>query len=195
MSDHLYETASQTAGPYVHIGCTPNACGITGVFADDLGAQMWQAETAGQRIAIEGVIFDGDGAPLTDAMVEVWQADAQGYYAAHSAAFSGWGRAAADAQTGRWRFETIKPGAVACPDGRVMAPHITVWIIARGINMGLHTRMYFPEDHDMQAHDPVLARVQPTGRLHTLIATHGQDATYNFNIHLQGPKETVFFDV
>ncbi|GFE50190.1 protocatechuate 3,4-dioxygenase subunit alpha [Roseobacter cerasinus] len=195
MSDDLHETASQTAGPYVHIGCMPNACGITGVFAEDLGAQMLQAETPGQRIAIEGVIFDGDGAPLTDAVVEIWQADEQGRYTTRSAAFSGWGRAAADAETGRWRFETIKPGAVPCPDGTVMVPHITVWIIARGINIGLHTRMYFPEDYDMQAHDPVLARVQPTGRLHTLIAEPGPDATYNFNIYLQGPKETVFFDV
>ena len=96
-------------------------------------------------------------------------------------------------ETGECVFETIKPGRVPFPDGRLMAPHITVWIVARGINIGLHTRMYFGDEETANAEDPVLARIEHRVRVPTLIAARDGD-TYNFDVHLQGEKETVFFD-
>lgn len=183
----MKETPSQTAGPYVHIGCVPNFAGMA-MFGGDLGAKMLEAPRADQMV-ITGVVHDGDGAPLADGMVEIWQADANGLHAGEDgfdAGFAGWGRAAGDMTTGAFRFETIKPGPV---DGQ--APHITVWIVARGINLGLHTRMYFPED-DLTG-DPLMALV-PESRRATLVAAK-TDAGYHFDIHLQGPQETVFLDI
>ena len=98
---------------------------------------------------------------------------------------------------GRW-FETIKPGRVPYPDGRLMAPHITVWIVARGINIGLHTRMYFGDEAAANAECPVLARIEHRGRVATLVAPRSEEQglpTYTFDIHLQGDTETVFFDI
>ena len=148
--DRLKESASQTAGPYVHIGLTPNYCGISGVYPGDLGAIMVNAKTKGERITVRLRVFDGADMPIRDALVEIWQADAAGLYNSPAETrgtadpnFSGWGRKATDMETGECLFETIKPGRVPYPDGRLMAPHITVWIVARGINIGLHTRMYF----------------------------------------------------
>ena len=198
--DRLKESASQTAGPYVHIGLTPNYGGISGVYPGDLGATMVNAKTKGERIAISLRVFDGAGVPLKDALVELWQADAAGLYNSPSETrgtadpnFAGWGRNATDMETGECLFETIKPGRVPFPDGRLMAPHITVWIVARGINIGLHTRMYFGDEEKANAEDPVLARIEHRVRVPTLIAARDGD-TYNFDIHLQGEKETVFFD-
>lgn len=199
--DRLKESPSQTAGPYVHIGLTPNFSGITGVFADDLGATMVDAETRGERISVRLRVIDGAGAPLKDALIEIWQADAAGLYnspaerrGAADAHFTGWGRQATDMTTGECRFETIKPGRVPFKDGRLMAPHISVWIVARGINLGLHTRLYFPEEEAANGEDPVLARIEHRHRVATLVATR-EDETYVFDIHLQGEKETVFFDI
>ena len=96
-------------------------------------------------------------------------------------------------ETGECVFETIKPGRVPFPDGRLMAPHITLWIVARGINIGLHTRMYFGDEAEANAEDPILARIEHRVRVPTLIAARDGD-TYTFDIHLQGEKETVFFD-
>ena len=117
--DRLKESASQTAGPYVHIGLTPNAAGIEGVFASDLGASMVNARTRGERIKITIRVFDGAGAPLKDALVEIWQADAAGFYPSPADLrggadpnFAGWGRQATDVTTGECVFETIKPGRV-----------------------------------------------------------------------------------
>ena len=195
----LKESPSQTAGPYVHIGCVPNFCDITGVYPEDLGARMVNAETKGERITVKGTIYDGTGTPLKDALVEIWQADAAGLYpgnAPRGAAdpnFPGWGRKAGDYDTGEWQFDTIRPGAVPFPDGRMMAPHISLWIVARGINIGLNTRMYFP-DADNSA-DPLLTRIEHQNRVATLIAEKETDGVYRFDIYLQGEKETVFLDV
>lgn len=196
------ESASQTAGPYVHIGCVPNFCGIEGVFPADLGQTMLKEATKGERITVRGRVFDGAGAALRDALIEVWQADADGIYPGGSDPrgpgdphFSGFGRQPGDATTGEFVFETIKPGAVPFRDGRMMAPHITLWIVARGINIGLHTRMYFPEEEAANAADPVLARVEHPARRATLIATAEGDGAYRFDVHLQGDDETVFFDI
>ena len=195
----LKESPSQTAGPYVHIGCVPNFCDITGVYPEDLGAHMVNAETKGERITVKGTIYDGTGTPLKDALVEICQADAAGLYpgndprGAADPNFTGWGRQAGDYDTGEWQFDTIRPGAVPFPDGRMMAPHISLWIVARGINIGLNTRMYFP-DADNSA-DPLLTRIEHQNRVATLIAENETDGVYRFDIYLQGEKETVFLDV
>lgn len=197
---HLKESPSQTAGPYVHIGCVPNFCGITGLYPQDLGASMVNDQTKGDRITVTGTVFDGTGTPLRDALVEIWQADTDGIYpqgdprGPGDPAFTGWGRAAGDYETGVWSFETVKPGPVPSPDGGMMAPHITFWIVARGINIGLQTRMYFPND-PMLVDDPWLTRIEHQNRVHTLIAREKTPTTFEFDIQLQGTDETIFFDV
>lgn len=201
----LKESPSQTAGPYVHIGATPNWVEITGVWEEDLGLVLVGPATKGERIIVKGRIFDGSGHPIKDALVEIWQADAEGLYNSPEEKrgqadpnFVGWGRQPTDGTTGEYRFETIKPGRVPYKDGRHMAPHITVWIVARGINIGLHTRMYFGDEEAANAECPVLARIEHKFRLATLIAARGEEngmPTYTFDIHLQGDKETVFFDI
>ena len=108
--------------------------------------------------------------------------------------FCGWGRCPVDVMTGEYEFKTIKPGRVPFPDGRLQAPHITFWIVARGINIGLHTRMYFAEEETANAEDPVLARIEHKLRIPTLLASkHGE--VHTFDICLQGSRETVFFDI
>lgn len=199
---YLKESPSQTAGPYVHIGCTPNFTGIEGISEKDLGSgPLYNERTRGERITIRGRVIDGSGTPLKDALIEIWQADTDGLYNSPSETrgkadpnFAGWGRCPADMETGEYVFETIKPGCVPFRDGRLMAPHITFWIVARGINIGLHTRMYFGDESEANATDPVLARIEHKVRVPTLIARREGDA-YTFDIHLQGENETVFFDI
>ena len=198
---HLKETPSQTAGPYVHIGCVPNFCDIEGVYPNDLGDSMVNDKTKGERITVTGTVYDGTGTPLKDAMVEIWQADAQGFYPGNDPRgqadpnFTGWGRKAGDYDTGEWVFETVKPGAVPFKDGRMMAPHITFWVVARGINIGLQTRMFFPDDAGANAQDPLLTRIEHQNRVPTLIAEKTGEGAYRFDIRLQGDGETIFFDV
>lgn len=199
--NRLKESPSQTAGPYVHIGLTPNFAEISGVYPDDLGTSMVNDKTKGERITITGRVLDGTGTPLKDALVEIWQADADGLYNSPSemrgsadANFTGWGRCPSGMDDGVFRFETIKPGRVPYPDGRMQAPHVTLWIVARGINIGLQTRMYFPEEEAANAEDPILGRVEHRIRVGTLIAQKVEGG-YSFDIHLQGDKETVFFDI
>lgn len=199
--DYLKESPSQTAGPYVHIGCTPNFCDINGIFPTDLGTAMVNDRTRGERITVTGRIFDGLDAPLRDALVEIWQADSDGLYNSPSETrgsadpnFTGWGRSPTDMDTGVFTFETIKPGPVPFFDGRMQAPHVTFWIVARGINVGLHTRMYFGDEEAANADDPLLARVEHKKRVPTLIAPR-DGATYTFDIHLQGDNETIFLDI
>ncbi|MDK4712278.1 protocatechuate 3,4-dioxygenase subunit alpha [Rhizobium sp. CNPSo 4039] len=198
---YLKETPSQTAGPYVHIGLTPNYSEIGGVYETDLGSIMVNDKTLGERITVTGRVLDGAGAPVKDAVLEIWQADSAGLYNSPSELrgtadpnFTGWGRCPTNSTDGVFRFETIKPGRVPFKDGRKMAPHITVWIVARGINIGLHTRMYFPEETAANAEDPLLTRIEHKERLATLIA-HKEGSVYTFDIHLQGDKETVFLDI
>lgn len=199
--DRLKESPSQTAGPYVHIGLTPNFADIGGVYPHDLGATMVGDKTRGERIAVTMRVIDGAGVPLKDALIEIWQADADGLYnspaerrGAADPHFTGWGRRATDMVSGECVFETIKPGRVPFHDGRLMAPHLTVWIVARGINIGLHTRMYFGDEEAANAEDPVLARIEHKVRVPTLIARRNGDS-YVFDIQLQGDEETVFFDI
>jgi protocatechuate 3,4-dioxygenase alpha subunit len=199
--NRLKETPSQTAGPYVHIGCVPNFSGITGVFPEDLGSTMVNDKTRGERITIRGNVIDGSGTLLRDALLEIWQADADGLYNSPSEMrgtadpnFTGWGRSPTDMQTGEYVFHTVKPGKVPFRDGRPMAPHITFWIVARGINLGLQTRMYFGDEKEANEADPILSRIEHRVRVPTLIAPREGD-TYRFDIHLQGDGETIFFDI
>ncbi|MCV9961151.1 protocatechuate 3,4-dioxygenase subunit alpha [Pararhizobium sp. BT-229] len=198
---YLKESPSQTAGPYVHIGCTPNFAGITGIFETDLGTSMVNDKTLGERITVRGRVIDGAGMALKDAIVEIWQADAAGLYNSPSELrgtadpnFTGWGRCPTSADEGIFTFETIKPGRAPYKDGRKMAPHITVWIVARGINIGLHTRIYFADEAEANAEDPLLARIEQRNRVATLVAPR-EGSIYTFDIHLQGEKETVFLDI
>ncbi len=195
------ETPSQTAGPFVHIGCVPTFAGISGVYPEDPGCSLVNSRTKGERISIRGVILDGTDTPLRDVMVEIWQADADGVYPGRDARglaadpdFTGWGRSAGDYATGEWVFETVRPGRVPFRNGSLMAPHITFWIVARGINIGLHTRMYFPDEEAANAEDPVLASIEHKVRASTLIAEKTGKGAYRFEIRLQGDRETVFFD-
>lgn len=199
---YLRETASQTAGPYVHIGLAPGAAGFQ-IFERELGWDIAGAEAAGERIRVEGLVIDGTGAPVKDVMLEVWQADAAGIYphpedprfADVARGFRGWGRVITDFDTGVWGFDTVKPGPVAGRMGRVQAPHLNLWIVARGINIGLNTRMYFPEDAELHGADPVLSLIEQRHRVATLIASRPEPGKYRFDIRLQGEGETVFMDI
>lgn len=198
------ETASQTAGPYVHIGLALAVAGLP-EREHEIGNRMARPDAAGQSIRVHGLVLDGNDAPVDDLLVEAWQADAQGHYVtdfAFDRPFNSFGRTAPEntrtGERGWWTFDTVKPGRVAYPDGRVMAPHINLMLFARGINIHLHTRMYFDDEDAANRACPVLSRV-PEFRRSTLVARHRDRAgdgapAYEFVIHLQGPKETVFFD-
>ena len=194
--DILVETPSQTAGPYVHIGCIPTFAGVEGVYPQDLGLSPIEDGAKGEVISVTGSIFDGTGWAMRDAMVESWQPDAAGIFPGQAGAdpkVSGFSRFAADKDSGEFTLKTIKPGAVMDRSGKLMAPHITLWVVARGINIGLHTRMYFA-DEDNSA-DPLLARIEQRPRVETLLAQKTGDGAYRFDIRLQGEGETVFLDL
>lgn len=194
--DTLNETPSQTAGPYVHIGCIPSFAGVDGIYPQDLGQSPIEDGAQGEVIAITGSIYDGTGWAMRDAMLESWQADAAGVYPGQDGVdpkVSGFCRFAADKDSGEFVLRTIKPGAVKGRNGQVFAPHISLWIVARGINIGLNTRIYF-EDEDNST-DPLLARIEQRPRVDTLIAKKTGDGMYRFDIRLQGEGETVFLDL
>jgi protocatechuate 3,4-dioxygenase alpha subunit len=193
--NYLKETASQTAGPYVHIGLAPGDAGFD-IYAQELGRDIAGPNAKGQRITVTGIVTDGTGAPVKDVLIEIWQANAAGIYAGAGdveEGFRGWGRVIPDFDTGKFTFETVKPGHVTGTDGRMAAPHLNLWLVARGINVGLNTRMYF-DDESTNASDPVLNLIEQAHRRDTLIAK-GEPNTYEFNISLQGDNETVFLDV
>ena len=203
--NYLKETPSQTAGPYVHIGLIPHMAGFD-IFQNNFGNVLAGASSKGERITIEGRVIDGTGTPLRDALIEIWQANADGRYNHPSdhqdkpidPDFRGWGRTGTDFATGIYTFDTIKPGPVTGREGRIMAPHISVWVVARGINIGLSTRMYFSDETAANAADPFLTGIEQERRRATLIAKRGERSgktVYNFDIVLQGENETVFFDV
>lgn len=199
----LNETASQTGGPYVHIGLAPQQAGFE-MFEQGFGSVLVAPGQPG-HIAIEGTVYDGSGTPVRDLLVEAWQADGQGHYA-HPAdpcpsGFRGWARTGADFDTGLWRLDTCKPGAVAGPGGAMQAPHIALVLFARGLNLGLHTRLYFDDEADANARDPVLNGIEWAVRRRTLVAQRQErdgQVVYRLDIHLQHAdpaQETVFFDI
>jgi protocatechuate 3,4-dioxygenase, alpha subunit len=203
--NQLRETASQTAGPYVHIGLAPKQAGFD-IFEKNFSNVLAGPDTKGERIRIEGRVFDGSGTPLRDVLIEIWQANAAGRYN-HPADrqhkeiddnFRGWGRGCSDFETGVYTFDTVKPGPVEGRNGRTMAPHINLWIVARGINIGLNTRMYFSDEAAANAKDPVLNLIEWEVRRKTLIAERSErdgQVVYRFDIVVQGDRETVFFDI
>lgn len=188
----LKQTPSQTAGPFFHYMLTPEQSGYD--YPSLAGPRVADETVEGTRIRVTGTVIDGQGQPLSDALIELWQADAQGRYAhpadtrSSNAAFKGFGRCASDG-TGVFRFDTVKPGAIG--DGQ--APHLTLIIFARGGQNHLFTRVYFEDEAAANAADPVLQSV-PADRRGTLVARK-EPGGYRLDIRLQGEGETVFFDV
>ena len=181
----LKESPSQTAGPYVHIGCAPQTAGLEQRgMGPQLGVQMIQGNPEGRRITLEISVVDGAGDVVEDALLEIWQPTPDGRFAPADA-FTNWGRQVIDVQSGHAVFHTLKPGAA-----QGQAPHILVWIVARGINLGLTTRIYFPDEDN--SGDAVLALAAE--RADSLLATQ-TDNGYAHTIRLQGTQETIFFDV
>jgi protocatechuate 3,4-dioxygenase, alpha subunit len=191
-------TPSQTVGPYFAYGLTPRE---KYDWKDTFGTDLVTPDASGERIRIEGRVLDGDGLPINDCMIEIWQADAQGRYASPAdprrpnAAFRGFGRAGTDAE-GRYGFDTIKPGPVPGLEGKMQAPHVVLAVFARGMLRQSYTRIYFA-DEAANADDAILTLVPPERRA-TLVApkTMAQGrAIYTFDIRMQGEAETVFFEV
>lgn len=194
--DVLMETASQTAGPYVHIGLMPTYAGNPGYYEEEIGTTPILEGVQGEIIEITGSVYDGTGWAMRDALIESWQPDAKGRFAGQEGAdpaVLGLCRFAADAESGEFTLRTVKPGAVAARGGQMQAPHISLWVVARGINIGLQTRIYF-EDEDNSS-DPLLAKIEQRPRVQTLIAKKIAPGKYRFDIRLQGDGETVFLDI
>ena len=187
----LQATTSQTVGPYFKIG-------LRWLNRDNLVGEG----VSGERVTMQGRVFDGDGVPVPDAILEIWQANAHGKYAHPEdtqdkplePGFKGYGRVAVSDE-GLFRFATIKPGPVPGPDGNEQAPHLVVSVFMRGVLRRLVTRIYFP-DEPRNAADVILNLVEPARRS-TLVAkkTAGDPGTLEWNVVLQGPDETVFFDL
>jgi protocatechuate 3,4-dioxygenase alpha subunit len=189
----MKQTPSQTVGPFYAIGLT----------AKPMNVLVTEA-TQGEKIRIEGQVFDGDGQHVPDAMVEIWQANAYGRYQHPDdkqekpldPGFMGWGRSGTDAQGVYW-FETVKPGSVPGTDDSVQAPHVNVCVFARGMLVHAFTRIYF-DDEPANETDPVLSSIKNKARRRTLIAARearNGKSVYRFDIRLQGENETVFFDM
>jgi protocatechuate 3,4-dioxygenase alpha subunit len=184
-----HSTPSQTVGPFFSIG-------LKHLNRADLSEGI-----TGERIKIQGSVLDGDGQPVPDAILEIWQADPDGRYRhpEHSAAqnaatlFFGFGRIPTD-EEGRFSFTTVRPGPVHGPDGKPQAPHLQISVFMRGLLKQLVTRLYFPEE-PLNASDPVL-QIVPESRRETLIArqVNEKQNTLEWNVCLQGGNETVFFD-
>lgn len=192
------QTPSQTVGPYFAYSLTPEQYGYR--FNSVVSPSLVDEETEGERIRVIGRVLDGEGQPIDDAMIEIWQADAQGRYAhpadarGKNTAFKGIGRVGTGTDTElRYAFETVKPGAVG--DGQ--APHLNMIVFMRGLLSHVYTRVYFSDEGAANAVDPVLQSV-PEDRRGTLIATREETSSgvvYRFDLHMQGADETVFFDV
>jgi protocatechuate 3,4-dioxygenase, alpha subunit len=207
------QTPSQTVGPFFHYGL-PWKGGADLVGQSDMGArpELFPEEhyvlnlappkgaVSGETIVLEGVVYDADGKPVPDAMIEIWQANAAGRYASPDdnrvdlpldEGFIGFGRASTS-EEGLYRFRTVRPGVVPGPGDSQQAPHIAVGVFGRGLIKRLVTRIYF-DDAPENADDPILALV-PAERRDTLVARKVGEA-WRFDIVLQGERETVFFDI
>lgn len=188
----LKETPSQTAGPYVHIGTLP---AVAGLDVPRHGISNRTGLEGGTPVIIRGVIRDGGGDLVKDAMVEIWQAGPDGRYPPGRA---GWARSHTNFDTGEFRFETVKPGSIPAAGGVAeQAPHITLMVFARGINLHLHTRIYFSDEDAANAADPLLCAIDSEERRNTLLATPDPEGnnTWRFDVCLQGEGETVFLDI
>ncbi len=187
----LQATSSQTVGPYFRIG-------LRWLNHDNLVGEG----VSGERVTIQGRVFDGDGVPVRDAILEIWQANAHGKYdhpedtqdKLLEPGFKGYGRVPVNDE-GMFRFATIKPGPVPGPEGRDQAPHLVVSVFMRGVLRRMVTRIYFPDD-PRNPSDFILNLVEPARRF-TLIAkkTASGPGALEWNVVLQGPDETAFFDL
>jgi protocatechuate 3,4-dioxygenase alpha subunit len=189
----LPPTPSQTVGPFFHIGLPDER-------ADLFTNQLVSPEDP-DAVRIHGVVLDAQGAPVNDALLEIWQANRHGRYAHPEDAredvpleegFLGFGRCGTDDE-GRYEFVTVKPGRVPAPGGRLQAPHIEMSVFARGLLKRLATRIYFPDEAEANEEDPVLSGLEPDARA-TLVASE-EDGTLRFDVRLQGENETAFFAV
>lgn len=178
MSGGPEPTPSQTIGPFFH----------DALLERDLSELV--APDHPKAIRVEGVVYDGAGGPVPDAMVEVWQADVTGHYGSEE--FSGFGRSGTD-EEGRFSFTTVKPGPFPGPEGIPQAPHVNVLIFARGLLRQVVTRMYFPDEEEANAADPVLSSIEDAELRETLVARGVGDAL-RFDIRLQGEGQTAFFE-
>jgi protocatechuate 3,4-dioxygenase alpha subunit len=193
-------TPSQTIGPFAAPCMTPNEQGKTSYpWSQLINGDLVTFDAVGERIRIEGRMFDGEDAPIDGILFEIWQADGQGRYAhprdprRTNASFKGFGRAESDT-SGAFAFDTVKPGRVPGPNGALQAPHILVAIHMRGILQHVFTRIYF-SDEASNVDDPILKLV-PVDRRQTLIATRDPArALYRIDFRIQGDRETVFFDI
>jgi protocatechuate 3,4-dioxygenase, alpha subunit len=189
-ANRLGQTPSQTVGPFFAYGLTPEQYGYE--FAGIATPTLVGEDTPGERIRLAGQVFDGEGTPVSDAIVEILQADAGGKFGGSD--FSGFGRCGTGTMpASRYLFDTIKPGRT----GKDQAPHIDVVLFMRGLLSHVFTRIYFDDEREANAIDPVLTSV-PEDRRGTLIARREEGmsgTTYRFDIHMQGDRETVFFDV
>jgi protocatechuate 3,4-dioxygenase alpha subunit len=170
----LPHTPAQTVGPFFE-------------FALVMKPLLVEADAAG-AIRIEGRMLDGAGEPVPDGFIEIWQAEADGQYRGSS----GWGRCKTD-EDGKFAFTTVKPGAVRDPDGSALAPHVSVLGFSRGLLKPVLTRLYFADEVEANAADPILSAIGDAGERATLVATATGPASYRFDIILQGDGQTVFF--
>lgn len=190
MPRDLIATPSQTVGPFFHFCLTTTA----------VRGRMAGPDTPGERILMRVRVVDGAGDPVPDAMVELWQADALGRYpepaevtpGAPAGTYPSWGRLPTG-DDGWCEFSTVRPGAITATNGPTQAPHINVCLFMRGLLRQVYTRIYFGGDPQL-ASDPVLKMVPPERR-QTLVARPSAASVWQFEIHLQGPDETVFLDV
>ena len=184
------ETPFQTAGPFLHIGCLPNLININGIFKEDLGLSPFANYNIDDFISITGSVFDGNGNALSDIMLETWQSDEKGNYSPDD----GFARFVPDVVTKKYSLSTIKPGFVRNFNGIIQRPHILFSISSRGLNMNLNTRMYF-EDDDLDE-DPLLCYIKKKrSNISSLVAKKISENCYQFDIFLQGDKETIFLDI
>ncbi|MNE34335.1 Protocatechuate 3,4-dioxygenase alpha chain [compost metagenome] len=194
----LPETPSQTAGPYVHIGLALEAAGNP-PRDQEIWNLMAKPGAPGEHILLMGHVYDGNGHLIRDAFLEFWQANHDGLYDNGfdlEKPFNCFGRTATT-DVGEWTIKTVKPGTLKNASGVAMAAHINVALFARGINIHLQTRLYFDDEPQANAVDPVLNLIEQPYRRESLIAkrcTVDGKLAYRFDIHLQGAEETVFFD-
>ena len=184
-------TPSQTVGPFFH-----------DALLDEDRSELVSPDHP-RAVRIEGTIYDGAGEPVPDAMVEIWQADEAGRYVEPTEdredhtpdpeTFSGFGRSGTDAE-GRFSFVTVKPGPIPGPDGSVQAPHVMVSVFARGLLKRLVTSIYFPDECESNARDPVLSSIDDPEYRKTLVA-HDEGGVLRFDVRLQGEDQTAFFEI
>ena len=186
--ENLDETPFQTAGPFLHIGCMPNAIKIKKLYQNDLGETPFKNKNESELITIEGSVFDGNGVALDDVMLETWQCDENGQFNEDN----GFGRLMPDKLTKKFTLKTVKPGSYKGFDGKTHSPHVSLSISARGLNMTLNTRVYF-EDDELK-NDPLLS-ILSSNNVNSLIAKKIKKNSYLFDIFLQGDKETIFLDI